>query len=225
VEQLIRTGLAADPERRPTLADFARQLRGTLNQLLLDSILLAPAPTRQGPVRLRLAVSRQTERHVFVPVTTSEPAPEQLVRDIKRVPRAPRGIDVRTGDRLRVEVEADRDGYLSVLNVGPTGNLNLLYPVGPEPATIEAGRALRLLDVELSPPAGRERLLALWSRSPLPLNLEELLSLVEGKEADKATNATRDLKRVQASVQQLRPEEWHATVLELTHHPVEENAP
>jgi hypothetical protein len=29
--------------------------------------------------------------------------------------------------------------------------------------------------------------------------------------------ATRDMKRVQQSVQQLRPEDWHAVVLELDH--------
>ncbi len=142
------------------------------------------------------------------------------------MPRAPDSVAVRTGDRLRVEVAADRAGYLCVFNVGPTGNLDLLYPPGLEPGTIEAGRPLGILDVELSPPVGKERLVALWSRAPLPLDVKELLSLAEGQEATRAVHATRDIKRVQASVQHLRPEEWQATVLELNHHPkTQESAP
>ncbi len=45
LEQLIRASLAADPARRPTLGQFVEQLRGTFNQLLIDSILLAHAPS------------------------------------------------------------------------------------------------------------------------------------------------------------------------------------
>ena len=57
-----------------------------------------------------------------------------------------------------------------MFNVGPTGNLNLLYPVaeyGDSP-TVEAGRAVRFDDLVLDPPAGRERMLAVRSSRPLP---------------------------------------------------------
>ena len=66
----------------------------------------------------------------------------------------------------------------------------------------------------MTPPAGRERLFAVWTRQPLSLRLDQLHSLVERKNGDSPASrpyvATRDMKRVQQSVQQLRPEDWHA---------------
>ena len=43
-------------------------------------------------------------------------------------PGRPTRSAVRTGDQMRVEVVADRAGYLTVFNVGPAGQLNVLYP-------------------------------------------------------------------------------------------------
>jgi hypothetical protein len=114
-----------------------------------------------------------------------------------------------------------------VFNVGPTGNLNLLYPAEPStPAPVEAHRPLHILDVELTPPTGRERLFALWSRAPLPLRLEEMLSLAEkgAVPGSGAYRATRDMVRVQESVRQLSPAEWQAAVLELNHGSAGRNA-
>jgi hypothetical protein len=69
----------------------------------------------------------------------------------------------------------------------------------------------------MTPPAGTERVVAVWSRAPL--SLKELRSLT-GKSIEGVSHqymATRDMKRVQESVQDLRPEDWHAVVLELHH--------
>jgi hypothetical protein len=83
------------------------------------------------------------------------------------------------------------------------------------------------MDLELAPPVGRERLFALWTRKPLPLRPDELLSVAERGELPLSgpARATRDVKRVQEAVQQLQPEEWHATVLELNHLAPVEDAP
>jgi hypothetical protein len=53
----------------------------------------------------------------------------------------------------------------------------------------------------------------------LPLRPDGLPSLVgQGAEpVSRPYKATRDMKRVQQSVQQLRPEDWYAVVLELDH--------
>jgi hypothetical protein len=139
---------------------------------------------------------------------------------MKRVPARPGQVHARTGDRLRIEVDADRTGHLTVFNVGPTGNLNLLHPAAPAvSATVEAGRTVHIMDIELTPPAGRERLFALWTRTPLALRPEEMLSLAERGRlpVSESYRATRDMVRVQESVRQLRPEDWHAAVLELDH--------
>jgi serine/threonine-protein kinase len=230
LEQLIRAGLAADWTRRPALPEFAAGLRGVLNQLLADSLVLGAPPAKQAPARLRLTVSRQADRHTFVPLATTQPPPDHVLRDMRRVPRQPERVDAHTGERLRIEVETDRPGYMTVFNVGPSGNLNLLYPAEPVPAAappvVPAGRPLHILDVELTPPAGRERLFALWTRVPLLLRLDEMLKLAEQGTLPVSGpyRATRDMVRVQESVQQLRPEDWHVTILELQHLPSLENA-
>ena len=64
---------------------------------------------------------------------------------MKKVPPSPDQVRLRTGDRVRVEVSANRPGFLTVFNVGPTGNLNLLYP----DADAQTPRQRR------SPPTGR----------------------------------------------------------------------
>ncbi len=143
-----------------------------------------------------------------------------------KVPPAPDQVRLRTGDRVRVEVRIDQPGYLTVFNVGPSGTLNLLYPHGDpgQPATpslLEPNQPLRIVDVEMTPPTGRERLFAVWSREPLALLLDELHSLVDSGSPEvprsRAYVATRDMKRVQQSVRRLKPGDWHATALELDH--------
>jgi hypothetical protein len=228
---LIRAGLAAELRQRPGLGDFIKALRGSLNQLLADSLLLAPGRPPRPPVRLHNTVSRQIDRHAFVPVVTTQPTVERFVRDIRHVPRQPERVDVHTGDRLRIEVEADRPGFLTVFNVGPTGNLHLLFPARPartaQPVAVAADEAVHIMDVELFPPAGRERLFALWTRAPLPLRWDELVSLAERGEVPGSGpyRATRDMVRVQESVERLGPEDWHTTLLELNHLPALEDGP
>jgi hypothetical protein len=218
LEQLIRAGLHADAACRPSLDDFVRHLRGTLNLLLADRL-----PHPGTPVNLRLVVSRQTSERTCVPVAASARAPERILRDLKRVPKAPDRVQLQTGDRVRLEIEADRPGYVTVFNIGPTGNLNLLCPVEPgaAPPLLAPGHPLHLLDVELTPPAGNERLVAVWTRPPLALRLDELRSLVEqGADECRLTRsrtATRDLRRVHQSLEQIAPQDRHAVVLELDH--------
>jgi hypothetical protein len=142
---------------------------------------------------------------------------------MKKVPRQPEQIRLRTGDRVRVEVVADREGFVTVFNVGPTGNLNLLYPeelVGAgAPPDVRPGRALHVLDIELEPPAGRERLFAVWGREPLPLRVEEMHSLAEGRGAagSRPYRASRDMRRVKEAVQQAGRGDCRVVVLELDH--------
>ncbi len=187
-------------------------------------------PQRPAPVDLRLIVSRQVGPDRFVPVAATHPQQPagRLTRDMKKVPPSPDQVRLRTGDRVRVEVVRDRPGYLTVFNVGPTGTSEPALPRGrcrstPATARSPANRPLHIVDVEMTPPAGRERLFAVWTRQPLALRLDQLHSLVERKNGDPPASrpyvATRDMKRVQQSVQQLRPEDWHAVVLELDHVP------
>jgi serine/threonine protein kinase len=223
LERLIRDGLAAERSRRPELRDFATALRGTLNRLLADSLLLTGDPARQPAAQVRLTVSRQVGRHTFVPVAASHPLPERLLRDVRLVPREPDRVEVRTGDRLRIEVEVDRPGYVTVFNVGPTGNLTRLHPPpGGRPAVAEPRRPLRIGGTVLTPPAGSERLVAVWSREPLTVRLEDVLGQVS---APGPYRATRDIALLEESVHELPAEARHAAVVELDHRPPVEEHP
>jgi serine/threonine protein kinase len=225
LERIIRAGLAADPRRRPGLREFIGTLRGTLNQLMVDSLTISVSgSSRPAPVDLRLNVLREVTPGQYEPLATTHPQPGRLTRDMKRVPRPPEQVRLRTGDRVQIEVAADRAGYVAVFNVGPSGVLNLLHPldlsIAPA-AAVAAQQPLLIGEVELTPPTGRERLFAVWSRAPLPLSPQELRSLAEGGRAagSRPYHATRDMKRVQQSMHQLQPDEWHAVVLELEHRP------
>jgi hypothetical protein len=138
-----------------------------------------------------------------------------------KVPRPPDRVALRTGDRLRIDVSADRDGFLTVFNIGPTGHLNLLHPdpasVGAAPAPVPANRPLQNLEVVMTPPAGNERLFAFWSQAPLPLQQALQWTSDHARHGSASYQATRNMERVQESVQRMQRKDWHAVVLELDH--------
>jgi len=222
LEQVLRTGLSADSARRPSLKEFVSSLRGRLNQSLADSLVPVEI-VGDKPVELRLAVSKEVGPGRYAPVAASHPPVEGLVRNMKKVPRQPEQVRLRTGDRVRVEVIADRTGYVTVFNVGPTGDLNLLLPDDPPtsstPPTIRANEPLHVLDVEMEPPVGRERLFALWTSRPLALEREQLQAVAARGEvpASEQYQATRNMAKMKKAVQQLRPEEGQVLVLEVEH--------
>jgi serine/threonine protein kinase len=225
LEGIVRAGLAAAAADRPPLPRFIELLWGALNQTLVDDLLARPAEAVQTPpVGLRLEVSRKAGTG-WRPVATTHPPADSLSRDVRRVPPRPAQARVRTGEPLRLEVEADRPGYLAVFNVGPTGNLNLLYPVveyGDSP-TVEARQAVCFDDLVLEAPAGRERMLAVWSSSPLPVSVRELRGLAEGKgeEASRACRSSRDIVRVRQAVEMAGAAGCRVVVLELEHEPAQ----
>ena len=120
---------------------------------------------------------------------------------------------------MRIEAVADRDGYLTVFNVGPTGDLSLLYPATQgTAAAVPAHQPVVIGEVLARPPAGSERLFAVWSRGPLSLPLEEVArQAAADSPVSPAYRATRNLVLVGESVQGLPSEDWRAAVVELEH--------
>lgn len=165
-----------------------------------------PAPPE--PVALRLTVARWVGG-AWQRLSSPQPRP-CVVRDMRRVPADPERVGLRTGDRVRVEIVADRAGYLTVFNVGPRGTLNLLHPHRPaEQRQVAANEAVLIADVEMTPPAGAERLYGVWSVAPLAAH--ELTAVARGGVAE------RDMKRVNEALAPLPVGGWHAVLLELDH--------
>jgi hypothetical protein len=217
LERVIRVALHADPARRPGLAEFTAALRGRLNQLLADS-LLPPPGAAAGPA-VRLTVARRGLDGGYTPLAAAQRELPRLTRNLELVPPEPEGVVLRTGDRVRIEVVADRDGYLTVFNVGPTGDLSLLYPAtqGGPPA-VPGNQPVVIGEVLVKPPAGCERLFAVWSRAPLPLSLAEVARQAAGEApVSPAYRATRNLVLVEESMNGVGEGEWRAAVLELEH--------
>src|SRR5262249_31882017 len=158
-------------------------------------------------------VARWEGGDTYVPVAATHQAPPRTTRNLTKVPPLPARAGLRTGDRVRIEVAFDHDGFVTVFNVGPTGHLSMLYPdpaaAVSAPSPLPATRPLQISDVELTPPAGVERLFAVWSRVSLRLPQEELfqLALGDAEAISRSYRATRNMERVQVSVQQLRPED------------------
>ncbi len=211
VERLVRAGLAADPAARPPLGAFVGQLRAALNHLLADALASA-AGTGTG---LRLGVQRWDGR-AFAPVPAVRPSRPVVSRDLKAVPAAPVAVGLRTGDRVRVTVACDRPGWVTVFNVGPGGNLNLLRPAAPVAAGVPEG----VLEAELTPPAGTERVFAVWTRGPQALDPAALRGLADADGGpSRAYRTTRDLQAIQRSVAGVPDAERAVAVLELDHQP------
>jgi hypothetical protein len=219
LERVIRSALAADPAWRPGLAEFAAALRGRLNQLLADSLL--PPPGAAARPAVRLTVARRGPDGGYTPIAAARRELPRLTRNLELVPPEPEGVVLRTGDRVRVEASADHDGYLTVFNVGPTGDLSLLCPARPgAPPAVPANQPLVIGEVLVKPPAGCERVFAVWCREPLPLSLAEVArQAADESPVSPAYRATRNLVLVEQSVQALPGEDWRAAVLELEHRP------
>ncbi|MFO0879813.1 MAG: serine/threonine-protein kinase [Gemmataceae bacterium] len=216
LEETVRRGLAAEVSRRSGLSELVTALRANLNQALTDG-MAGLAAGKPGEV-VRLLISRRTATGSYASLTASRGAVRGRLRDVQLVPEGPESLLVRTGDRLRIEVEVTRPGHVSVFNVGPTGNLNRLCPaaVGAHPTPINPGPRLRIGETLLTPPTGPERLVAVWSRRPLTVRLEDVLGQAT---APAPARATRDIALLEESVAELAPDDWHVAVVELDHQP------
>ena len=83
LERIIRAGLAADPGRRPGLKEFVSGLRGTLNQLLVDTFTMSHRPAGPVPSTERLAGSRAEASGG--PTTEPEPPPRPAPVDLRLI--------------------------------------------------------------------------------------------------------------------------------------------
>ncbi len=219
LERLIRSGLNPDPERRPPMAEFVSALRTVLNQLLADA--LVPASAAPSAIANLSITLRRRVGGTYESLDAITHRAVQGTRNMKKVPMVPDRVILHTGDRVRIEAVVNRAGYLAVFNIGPMGHLEPLFPDStPRDAggRVEAGRPVHIADVEMTPPTGRERLVAVWSELSLPLDLHELARAIEhaNPPTSRAYRTTRNMKKIQETVARLK-QPWQALVIELDH--------
>ena len=80
------------------------------------------------------------------------------------------------GEAVRLFVRASKDAYLTVLNVGPSGNTTLLFPNAVQKdARVRANQVVQIpgagsgTSIRVSGPVGRELIKVVASTSPVPL--------------------------------------------------------
>ena len=80
------------------------------------------------------------------------------------------------GEAVRLFVRANKDAYLTVLNVGPSGSTTLLYPNATQTDThVRAGQVVEIpgrdsgVSIRVSGPVGRELIKVIASTSPAPV--------------------------------------------------------
>jgi hypothetical protein len=202
------TGVRAEQTGAGHLLEVCRWIDEMIDMVVERSELGKDLSSGSIPAELRVSVRRLVAgRYESVASTQTRPC---VVRDLRRVPDDPDRVVLHTGERVRIEVICDRAGYLTVFNVGPQGGLNLLYPTPSDEAKpLRASEPVLIADVELTPPAGPERLYAVWSREPLAM--QQLTGLFE------RGVVLRDMKRVHDTISNWRDEDWHAVLLELEH--------
>jgi hypothetical protein len=147
LRQVIGAGLDLDPDRRADLPTFLALLREARWKALTDQIL-RNGPDKTGSVKLQasVAVAGPDRPTAFRP----------LLKEDRLLPAT-------TGDFVKVEAQANADGYLTVLVLESSGQLEVGLPCPTEPQNhFRAGQRCNLV-FRLTPPAGTERILIHWS--------------------------------------------------------------
>jgi serine/threonine protein kinase len=220
LEEAILAGLEPDPERRADLATFTARLRGAHLQALADRLQELSRRSRSR-VNLRVNVSAAREGElVFRPVAL-EAQPLEPTRNMDLVPEPAPVAPVRTGDLVRLEVTADADGYLTVLNLGSSGEMKVVFP-NPlaRDNRLRAGQAQRLT-VKLTPPAGTDRAAIIWTEQPGALTPAEWRERIEAGQVASLPPAesTRGMDFVLHEAGEQTRSGWAACVVAVSHRP------
>jgi hypothetical protein len=218
IEEVILAGLEPDPDRRADLATFTTRLRGAHLQALADRLLEL---SRRSACRVNLRVGVWAAREgelVFRPVPL-EAQPVEPTRNMDLVPEPAPVALVHTGDLVRLEVAADADGYLTVLNLGSSGELRVIFPSPvAQDNRVRAGGPHRLT-VKLTPPAGTDRAAIIWTSRPNTLTPAQWRDRIATGEVAGAPReeATRGMDFVLHEATEQPGGDWTAAVVAVSH--------
>jgi hypothetical protein len=163
LRQVILAGLEFDPDRRADLPTFLALLREARWKALTDRMLAGVAKT---PCKVKLQAT------VAVASADRPAAFRPLQNNGRAVPAV-------TGDLVKVEAQATAEGFLTVLLLESSGELQVGLPCPSEPQNhFRAGQGCSLI-FRLAPPAGTERVLIHWSAKEVQRTQREWRRWVE----------------------------------------------
>ena len=121
--------------------------------------------------RIQAAIDKEALANWLVALTDRQPLGLRL---------APRDGVQHGGDHATLSIgDTAPPPHLVVVNLGPTGNVNLIYPVAGDPPTLPSGQPYRL-DLTASPPFGAEHFVAFASVRPLDA-LRQGVAAIDGQ--------------------------------------------
>ena len=133
---------------------------------------LVPSPTLADSAR-DLTVE-QTAIYTVQASTPTAVAPANALNVVAWVDHADNTYAV--GEAVRLYVRSNKDAYLTVLNVGPSGNTTMLFPnAAQRDARVGANRTVEIpaqgsgASIRVGGPVGRELIKVIASTSPVPL--------------------------------------------------------
>jgi serine/threonine protein kinase len=216
--EVILAGLEPEPGGRPDLAAFVARLRSAHSQALADRLR---ETARHTPARVRLCVTLSVgnERDLVFRQVAFASSHEATPGGPDAAALAPLPA-VRTGDLLRLEATATAPGYLSVLNLSSSGELHVLFPNPKSPDhRVQEGRP-HLLTMKLTPPAGTDCAVVVWTREPIaPGPAEWRRRLESGDFAVPAGEPSRGMELVLHEEQEPAADAWTAVIVALEHQP------
>ncbi|MCY4319255.1 MAG: DUF4384 domain-containing protein [Alphaproteobacteria bacterium] len=193
---------------------------------------LAPgAMASDDPAARDLTVEQTAVFSVQAPTPTSTTADRLHV--VAWVDRADNTYAV--GERVRLFVQVNRDAYLTVLNVGPSGNTTVLFPnAGQRDARIRSGKALEIpapgsgVSIEVRGPSlGRELIKVVASSEPAPVFAPAALSAAGpfSVVSAGAQSAARDLKVTMAGPAAQEWDDYNKVITTVAARPTAASAP
>jgi hypothetical protein len=204
---VLRAGLEPSADRRPDLAAFAAQLRGCHTAGLADRLRALADPGPRG-VKLDVTVSTASERELVFSTVFAGALPAA---------GAAAWPAVRCGEVVRIEASTDADGYLTVLNLGSAGEVSVLFPNPRVPDNrVRAGRPQRVT-VKLTPPAGTDYAVLVWTPGPCPLSAREWREQLESGRLAIAPVSERGMEFVAADAPGPAGPDWVAAVVGIEH--------
>ncbi len=208
-EKLVRASLAEAPEDRPSAAEFASATAEWVGpEAGLGALVAQLAVTIEELGDDGRCHQIDKTRRIRNELQVGEALGEPFV------------CRVRTGSRIVLSITSGSPGFLTVLALGPTGFTVPLHPPqgSREAGRIEADRPLSLPPVRVSPPAGRERVLVLWSRHRPAVDGALWFGLLADGERRVAPGAAqRNLLPEPADPRSAGTDELRAIVLHLDH--------
>ncbi|MFO0877889.1 MAG: serine/threonine-protein kinase [Gemmataceae bacterium] len=215
IEQLIRAGLDPNPRCRVSLESYHSQLRGAATQSLLAAV--RPRTTQPSQLDLTLEVQAGPAPGQLTPIACQKPQLTQY-RDLEVVPEEPDAVEIEEGKYIKLTFTSRSGGYLTLLNVGSSGAVQVLYPNKQSRECLIPPGGQRSITMRVRPPAGVDEAFGILTRNPNALLPQQWTEMIQqGQTEIPPARSYRDLEVIADEAGQLPGTEWTAVGVKICH--------